>query len=49
MARDPELASYLSEPFPNDLDDIIGTRRILAARRDEEIAGRVEAPETLRW
>lgn len=49
MARDPELASYLSEPFPNDLDDIIGTRRILAARRDQEIAGRVEATETLRW
>lgn len=49
MARDPELASYLSEPFPNDLDDIISTRRLLAARRDEEIAGRVESPDGPRW
>ncbi|HVA54109.1 MAG TPA: alpha/beta hydrolase [Acidimicrobiales bacterium] len=49
MARDPELASFLDEPFPNDLDDIAGTRRILAARRDEEIADRVESPGGPRW
>jgi hypothetical protein len=36
MARDPELDSYLNEPFPNDLDDIVGTRTILASRRDED-------------
>ena len=49
MARDPELASYLSEPFPNDLDDVVGTRQILVARRDEEIAKRVESPDGPRW
>jgi acetyl esterase len=49
VARDPELAAYLDEPFPNDLDDVVGTRRILAERRDEDIAKRIEAPDDPRW
>jgi acetyl esterase/lipase len=49
MACDPELATYLEETFPNDLDDVVGTRRILAARLAEEISQRVATPDHLSW
>jgi acetyl esterase len=49
VARDPELATYLEEPFPNDLDDVVGTRLILATRRAEEMAQRPAIPEHLSW
>jgi acetyl esterase/lipase len=49
IAPDPKLDSYLNEPFPNDLDDFVGTRTILASRRDEEIAVRIEWPDGLLW
>jgi acetyl esterase len=49
MARDPELATYLEEPFPNDLDDVVGTRQILAARLVEEMSQRDATPDHLSW
>lgn len=49
MALDPELATYLDEPFPNDLDDVVGTRAILATRLGEEMSQREATPEHLSW
>lgn len=49
MARDPELATYLDEPFPNDLDDVVGTREILASRLAEELSRRGAPPAHLSW
>lgn len=49
MARDPELASYLEEPFPNDLDDVAGTRAILATRLAEKMSQRPATPDHLSW
>jgi acetyl esterase len=49
MARDPELATFLEEPFPNDLDDVLGTRLILANRLAEDIAHRTARPDGLSW
>jgi acetyl esterase len=49
VALDPELASYLDEPFPNDLDDVVGTRAILATRLAEEMSERSPTPDHLSW
>lgn len=49
MARDPELASYLNGPFPNDLGNVVGTRLILATRLAEEVSRRVAIPDHLSW
>ena len=49
MARDPELAAFLAEPFPNDLDDVVGTRAILATRLDEEMSQRAASPDDPSW
>lgn len=49
MARDPELAAFLAEPFPNDLDDVVETRQILATRLDEEMSQRVASPDDPSW
>jgi len=49
MARDPELATFLEEPFPNDLDDVIGTRLILANRLAEAMTRRIATPDHLSW
>jgi acetyl esterase/lipase len=47
MALDPELASFLDVPFPNDLDDLDGTRRELDRRWSEEAASRADPPPKL--
>jgi acetyl esterase/lipase len=49
MARDPELATFLEEPFPNDLNDVVGTRLILATRLAEEMSRRTATPEDPSW
>ena len=43
------LATYLEEPFPNDLDDVTGTRRILSARLAEVLSERRAIPTHLSW
>jgi acetyl esterase len=48
MARDLELAGYLEERFPNDLNDVVGTRQILHERTVRAISERT-APEHVRW
>jgi acetyl esterase len=49
MARDPELAAFLTERVPNDLDDVDATRRVQATRLAEELSRRVAAPDHLSW
>ena len=49
MAIDSELATFLTVEFPNDMDDVIGTRRLLDALIKDEIAQRGSLPPGVTW
>lgn len=46
---DPELATFIATPPPNDIDDVAATRRLLAALTEEEVAQRDSPPPGLGW
>jgi acetyl esterase len=49
MAIDAELATFLIEPIPNDMDDVLSTRRMLAQLTQSEIAQREPLAPGLRY
>jgi acetyl esterase/lipase len=49
MAIDRELAAFLSDPPPNDMDDITTTRRLAAILVEEEIAQRGSPLPGMSW
>jgi acetyl esterase/lipase len=46
---DPEIASFLDPPFPNDMDDLTATRQALEVLAETEIANRDPSPDGLEW
>ena len=49
MAIDAELATFLIEPIPNNMDNVLSTRRLLAALTETEIAQREALPSGLHF
>ena len=49
MAIDVELATFLAVPFPNDIDDVLTTRRLTAVLTESEIADREPLAQGLSW
>src|SRR5665213_271737 len=49
MAIDPELAIFLTVEFPNDMDDVVGTRQLLDALIEDEITQRDSLPQGVTW
>jgi acetyl esterase len=49
MAIDAELATFLAVPFPNDIDDVLMTRRLTTVLTESEIADREPLAPGLSW
>jgi acetyl esterase/lipase len=49
LTIDPEIATFLDPPIPNDMDDLVFTRAALEERAKSDIANRGPLPDGLEW